>query len=48
VAVVPNTLAPAVPRGYLISGYVVGAAIDSAGRYQAVATDSLNGRALGY
>ncbi len=48
VAAVPNTLTSHVPRGYLISGYVVGAAIDPKGGYKAVATDSLNGRALGY
>jgi len=48
VAVAPNAYASNVPRGYVISGYVVGAAIDPKGRYQAVATDALNGRALGY
>ncbi|MBE0712178.1 MAG: gamma-glutamyltransferase [Candidatus Aminicenantes bacterium] len=48
VAVVPNALTSTVPRGYVISGYAVGAAIDPKGGYKAVATDSLNGRALGY
>ena len=48
VAVVSNALTSTVPRGYVISGYAVGAAIDSKGGYRAVATDSLNGRALGY
>jgi gamma-glutamyltranspeptidase/glutathione hydrolase len=48
VAIAPNALAPTVPRGYVISGYAVGAAIDPKGGYKAVATDSLNGRALGY
>jgi hypothetical protein len=48
VAVAPNALASYVPRGYVISGYVVGAAIDPKGGYRAVATDGLNGRALAY
>ena len=48
VAVVSNALTSTVPRGYVISGYAVGAAIDPKGGFQAVATDSLNGRALGY
>jgi gamma-glutamyltranspeptidase/glutathione hydrolase len=48
VSVVSNALTSTVPRGYVISGYAVGAAIDPKGGYQAVATDSLNGRALGY
>jgi gamma-glutamyltranspeptidase/glutathione hydrolase len=48
VAVVSNTLTPQVPRGYVISGYAVGAAINPEGGYKAVATDSLNGRALAY
>ncbi len=48
VAVVPGTLTSHVPRGYVVGGYVVGAAVDSKGGYQAVATDALNGRALGY
>lgn len=47
-AVVSNALTSTVPRGYVISGYAVGAAMDSKGGYRAVATDSLNGRALGY
>jgi gamma-glutamyltranspeptidase/glutathione hydrolase len=48
VAVVPNALAPYVPRGYVISGYAVGAAIDPKGGYKAVATAALNGRALAF
>jgi hypothetical protein len=48
VAGVSNALTSYVPRGYVISGYAVGAAIDPKGGYKAVATDSLNGRALGY
>jgi len=48
VAVAPNAYAPNVPRGYVISGYVVGAAVEPQGGYKAVATDALNGRALGY
>ncbi len=48
VAVVPDMLTSAVPRGYVISGFMVGAAVDPKGGYRAVATDSLNGRALGY
>lgn len=48
VAVVSNALTSTVPRGYVVSGYAVGAAVDPKGGYRAVATDSLNGRALGY
>jgi gamma-glutamyltranspeptidase/glutathione hydrolase len=48
VAVASNAYAPNVPRGYVICGHVVGAAVDPKGGYLAVATDALNGRALGY
>jgi gamma-glutamyltranspeptidase/glutathione hydrolase len=48
VAVSANAMTPHVPRGYVISGYLVGAWLDPKGGYQAVATDALNARALGY
>jgi len=48
VAVVPDALTSSVPRGYVISGFAVGAAVDAKGGRKAVATDALNGRALGY
>ena len=47
-AVVANAFAPHVPRGYVISGFAVGAALAAQGGYQAVATAALNGRALAY
>jgi gamma-glutamyltranspeptidase/glutathione hydrolase len=48
VALVPDALTSSVPRGYVISGFAVGAAVDPKGGYKAVATNALNGRALGY
>lgn len=47
VAVVPQSLSP-VARIYIMRGYAVGASVDPAGGYQAVATDMINGRALAY
>ncbi len=47
VAAVPPSPSP-VARIYIMRGYVVGAAVDPEGGYQAVATDWMNGRALGY
>jgi len=48
VNVMPDTSTPQIPRGYLISGFVVGAALKPDGVYQAVATAAMNGRALAY
>ncbi|MCU0276407.1 MAG: gamma-glutamyltransferase [Acidobacteria bacterium] len=48
VAVLPDTSTPQLPRGYLTSGFVVGAALTPGGDYQAVATAAMNGRALAY
>jgi hypothetical protein len=39
---------PHMPRGFVISGFVVGAAITPEGGYEAVATAAMNGRALAY
>jgi gamma-glutamyltranspeptidase/glutathione hydrolase len=47
VAVVPQPTSP-LPRIHMMRGYVVGAAADPEGGFQAVATDVMNGRALGY
>jgi gamma-glutamyltranspeptidase/glutathione hydrolase len=48
VAVLPEASTPHIPRGYLVSGFVVAAAVHADGRYQAVATAAMNGRALAY
>ncbi len=47
VVVVPPAASP-VARVYIMRGYVVGAAVTPEGGYEAVATDTINGRALGY
>lgn len=47
VAVVPQLTSP-VPRIYIMRGYVIGAANDPEGGHEAVATDTINGRALAY
>lgn len=47
VAVASHSPSP-VARVYIMRGYVVGAAVSPEGGYEAVATDVMNGRALGY
>jgi hypothetical protein len=48
VVVTPGAGAANAFKGYAIRGYLVGAAVGPDGVYQAVSTDAMNSRALGY